>query len=59
LIPGPFTFEARKDILDRVLALQEEVGFQLITSDELRRIKEIWAEDVAKTAELELRPHAN
>ncbi|WP_081060317.1 DNA phosphorothioation system sulfurtransferase DndC [Burkholderia territorii] len=56
LVPGPFTFEARELILKRVLALQQEVGYELIRPAEVVRIKEIWASDVAKTAELHLRP---
>jgi len=46
LIPGPFTFEARAEILDRLLALQEEVDFPIITEREIETIKEIWANDL-------------
>jgi DNA sulfur modification protein DndC len=45
LILGPFTLEARQDILARVLALQEEVGLPLISAEEVSEIKKIWVED--------------
>lgn len=45
--PGPFTFEVRREILERLLTLQEEVGRVLISSEEIDRIKTIWAEDAA------------
>lgn len=46
-VPGPFTLETRKEILDRLLAVQNEVGRTLISEAELDRIREVWAEDVA------------
>jgi DNA sulfur modification protein DndC len=50
---GPLTFEARKIILNELLALQDELQndfehplkSKLITDAELSRIKYIWAED--------------
>lgn len=48
LIPGPFTLEARKEILDRLLETQKKVGKELISLDEVDLIKQIWAEDSAK-----------
>lgn len=45
LILGPFTLEARQDILERVLVLQEEVGLPLISAEEVGEIKKIWVED--------------
>lgn len=45
LIPGPFTLAARKEILDRLLDVQDEVGFELISSDELNAIHRLWAAD--------------
>jgi len=45
-VPGPFTFETRQEILDRVLELQRLTGRVLINEDELGRIRRIWAEDV-------------
>ncbi len=45
LIPGPFTLEARQEILRRLLAIQAEVSYPLIQAEEIERIKAIWAED--------------
>lgn len=50
-IPGPFTLVTRRDILERVLAAQNELGKQLISGEELGRIKAIWAEDAFQMAE--------
>ncbi len=44
-IPGPFKMEARQEILDRLLALQDEVGFQLISPSEIEVIKHTWAQE--------------
>lgn len=45
-IPGPFTIQARQEILDRLLAVQIEFGAQLITEDELDLIHKYWAIDL-------------
>lgn len=45
LIPGPFTLEARRQILDRLLTVQDEVGLDLISAEEIGAIRKIWAED--------------
>jgi DNA sulfur modification protein DndC len=45
LIPGPFTLAARKEILDRLLEVQDEVGFELISAGELNAIQRHWAAD--------------
>ena len=42
---GPFTLEARRLILKKLLSLQEETGMQLITSEEITFIKQQWEED--------------
>lgn len=42
---GPLTFEARQEVLDRLLALQKETGESLLSERESRRINEIWLED--------------
>lgn len=42
---GPFTFEARVEILKRLLKLEEECGFELITIDELKYIDKTWDEE--------------
>lgn len=39
---GPFTLETRREILRRLLALEMETGFQLITQDELKTIDQMW-----------------
>lgn len=45
LIPGPFTLQARSEILDRLLATQDEVGFELITPAEIEAIRAHWLDD--------------
>lgn len=50
LVPGPFTIDARREILDKLLATQEEVGIELISSDEIERIKATWAGDLVASA---------
>jgi DNA sulfur modification protein DndC len=42
---GPFKPECRQEILDRLLAVQNEVGSTLISEAELARIRSIWSED--------------
>ncbi len=49
-VAGPFTLEARQEILARLLAVQQEVGMALISEDELARVRAIWAEDVLEEA---------
>jgi DNA sulfur modification protein DndC len=49
-VPGPFTLETRREILDRLLALQEIVPRPLISPGEVARIKAIWAEDACQAA---------
>lgn len=39
---GPFTWEARKLILSKLIETQRAVNYELITVDELRAIDEIW-----------------
>jgi len=48
LIPGPFTMSARREILDRLLGIQAEVGFELISPSEIEAIKTIWAQDLSR-----------
>lgn len=45
-IPGPFTIHARREILERLLQVQEEFGAQLISRDEVDLIHKLWAEDL-------------
>lgn len=49
-VPGPFTIQARKMILDKLLATQAEYGDLLISHDEIQRIHAIWAEEISKSA---------
>lgn len=39
---GPFTLETRKEMLRRLLLLEEETGLKLITIDELKEIDSMW-----------------
>lgn len=39
---GPFTLLGRRIILEKLLEVQKEVGIDLITIDELKKIDEIW-----------------
>ncbi len=39
---GPFTMEKRQEIPSRLLALEEETGFELISLDELKEIDRLW-----------------
>lgn len=39
---GPFTWEARKLILARLIETQRQMGYELISLDELKAIDEIW-----------------
>lgn len=42
---GPFTWEARQMILERLLKVQVKMNYELITIDELRAIDRIWDEE--------------
>ena len=42
---GPLTFEARKKVLDDLLALQTKVSQPLISEDEISLIYRIWKQD--------------
>lgn len=48
LIPGPFTMAARREVLDRLLEVQAEVGLELITPGEIEAIKTVWARDLSR-----------
>ena len=39
---GPFTWEARQLILERLIETQRQMGYELITTEELKAIDEIW-----------------
>jgi DNA sulfur modification protein DndC len=49
-VAGPFTLETRREILERLLAVQEQVQLPLIHPDEITRIKALWAEDAVEEA---------
>lgn len=51
-IPGPFTIQARKMILDRLLAAQEEYGEELISPSEIDLIEAIWASELSQQKDL-------
>lgn len=42
---GPFTMEARKKILRKLLELEVETGFELITKTELKMIDKMWEDE--------------
>lgn len=42
---GPFTMAARKEILKRLLQLEVETGFELITLEELKMIDKYWEDE--------------
>ncbi len=48
---GPFTLEARKKILSKLLKVQSRVGWQLISGAEIDRIHQIWAEDLIQSTQ--------
>jgi DNA sulfur modification protein DndC len=47
-VPGPFTIQARKMILDRLLVAQADYGDTLISADEIDRVQAIWAEEISR-----------
>lgn len=42
---GPFRLEVRQKILDRLRALEEQIGEMLIDPDEIEMIDDIWRRD--------------
>jgi DNA sulfur modification protein DndC len=49
-VPGPFTLETRREILEGLLKIQAEVQMPLISEPEIERINQIWAEDITADA---------
>jgi len=47
---GPFTMDARKKILAKLLSVQQASEMPLISEEEVARIHTIWAEDTVKSA---------
>jgi DNA sulfur modification protein DndC len=54
-VAGPFTLEARQEILTYLLEVQQEVGMPLISEDEIARIRAIWATDAVDGAKRHLK----
>lgn len=52
--PGPFTISARKEILERVRALEVATDSQIITADEASEIERLWTLDFHREKELQL-----
>ena len=50
-IPGPFNMATRKEILDRLLDLQNETQMPLVSDAEIRQIRASWVEDVISSTE--------
>ena len=50
LISGPFDLRTRKEMLDKLLALQDKVGHKLVSLDEIERIREHWIKDALASA---------
>lgn len=46
LIAGKFTIPARMEIFDRLLKVQEQVGFELISLEERDLIRKLWCEEL-------------
>lgn len=51
LIPGPFTLDARKMILDKLLQTQKQYGETLISDSEIEMIYRIWTDDLVAMSE--------
>lgn len=54
-VAGPFTVEARQEILARLLEVQKQVGMTLINEDEISRIQAMWADDAVEDAKRHLK----
>lgn len=51
-IPGPFTIQARREILEQLLRVQSEYGGRLISDDELDLIHKTWATELQQEESL-------
>lgn len=51
---GPLTFDARRTLLEELLAIQNETGMELISPLEVRLVREQWAVDQAENSYREL-----
>lgn len=52
---GPFTLDARKEIFNRLLEVQNESGMKLITDSEINIIYELWDKDIKSDKYIEHR----
>ena len=52
LIRGPFTVEARRMILEKLLQLQIDYGSELISREEIELIYSLWAQDLKQEVEI-------
>jgi DNA sulfur modification protein DndC len=43
---GPFTFETRKEIFEKLLGVEKEMGKELISDQEIAYINEIWTKEI-------------
>ncbi len=43
---GPFTFETRKEILDKLLQIEKKMDLQLISNNEISYIHKIWTQEI-------------
>ncbi len=50
-VPGPFTIQARSEIMGRLQALQTETNQTLISDDEIDAIHKIWVEDIVRSTD--------
>ena len=50
---GSYTMEYRKNLLQDLLTLQEEVGMELISKQELHFIEKVWNEEIIHLAKLD------
>ena len=51
--PGPFTLEARYEMLEKLLETQENCGIRLIEEKEIKLIKELWNKDLTSSIYIE------
>ena len=54
-VTGPFTVEARQEILEKLLGVQAAVEMPLINEDEIARIRAMWADDAVTEAKRHLK----
>ena len=50
-VPGPFNMATRKEILDRLVDLQNETRMPLISDAEVQQIRLLWVDDVLVSTE--------